>query len=945
MPPKKKDPRVSSYGGFEDEEFVNVNDLKNDADGDNESFNTNVLKVKDGVQATWVSSIVDSTIYTEVGDTEVNFDPKNMKLSEPQREHMERLIRIFSYSNTAIDTSSTGAGKSYVALGLFKELNFDTIRVLCPDALVDTWEGHFVRSGLGKFDSKGNYVPNQISYKYKDNLYLERSERGRKYYELVTVDLRRKTAIANVLTYPYLMNEIYKNVGNGKKPLGFNRKVQTYGGTYNDIAADVFFDSPIYELPEGSERADDEGLDPKMKYYRTPEMRYHFDIVEVEGRNVTLNARDVVYYDSVSDVMKTMSLKQFVVVDESQKAKNDTSTSAMLGGKLSAILYPGIYKDLHPDIIKGTNDRILFLSATPFDQYKHVYSYFRLLGFSPYVRMATFEKKGRDSIPYPDGFFEVKKNIINFIERCSEIFPSDFMIPWVTSVHNDNIFSDDLNLSDTRMVPLHNIDLIPKIESLFSNYTTQKAYRVLFRIYVGYLKHVLSSYVPKPAMRGQKRYLANLFIDVDYNSASAAIFEAYLYSTLRSRVERNGIKRVNAMAESQTFRRNVSRIKAHSVGTLARQILDNTINDKVLIFVSEDYPQNWIMNYINFGGVDKRGRKYEDLNWAAEIRGGGKYVDINGRERIHYKENDTKHINLFQEDSNELRCIVAKLSMASVGISLHDLHGTHPRHTFIIPDSDLTNVTQSIGRTIRVGMKSSAAVYIVYTGSCREGEAPEEEGIDYTPQNFIEVNRVYSNLYKKTKIMSLALQGTDMDFPGDFVSIMESDLEGNFYDWSRKELLENEDFTESNIIPDEVIPRGKEHSLQLIADLYTKKEEDRKPEKGEPTAIYYDYDYQLSYGENEREVVPQALINSGAVHSIYYQRNERGKLKNALPDFRLDPDYVPPSPKDREEDSPSSSSSAKSPRKRKPAASPKSPSRKSADVTATSVLKNILRRK
>lgn len=77
-----------------------------------------------------------------------------------------------------------------------------------------------------------------------------------------------------------------------------------------------------------------------------------------------------------------------------------------------------------------------------------------------------------------------------------------------------------------------------------------------------------------------------------------------------------------------------------------------------------------------------------------------------------------KHILLFQE--NKCRVIICTISMASVGISLHDLHGV-PRISLIMPIHSAVNYEQLIGRTYRVGIKTPAIQKVIFiANTCEE---------------------------------------------------------------------------------------------------------------------------------------------------------------------------------------------------------------------------------
>lgn len=66
----------------------------------------------------------------------------------------------------------------------------------------------------------------------------------------------------------------------------------------------------------------------------------------------------------------------------------------------------------------------------------------------------------------------------------------------------------------------------------------------------------------------------------------------------------------------------------------------------------------------------------------------------------------TVAIDAFQQD--RLRCLVLQTGAGGVGISLHDTHGNHPRHSLISPPENARDLVQALGRNRRTGQKTPA---------------------------------------------------------------------------------------------------------------------------------------------------------------------------------------------------------------------------------------------
>jgi superfamily II DNA or RNA helicase len=77
-------------------------------------------------------------------------------------------------------------------------------------------------------------------------------------------------------------------------------------------------------------------------------------------------------------------------------------------------------------------------------------------------------------------------------------------------------------------------------------------------------------------------------------------------------------------------------------------------------------------------------------------------------------------INDFQ--SNKKKVIVAQITSGGVGVSLHDIHGGHPRMSIISPTWSGIQMKQALGRIHRAGSKSAALQRIVYCAKTYEDE-------------------------------------------------------------------------------------------------------------------------------------------------------------------------------------------------------------------------------
>src|SRR5690606_34252298 len=75
--------------------------------------------------------------------------------------------------------------------------------------------------------------------------------------------------------------------------------------------------------------------------------------------------------------------------------------------------------------------------------------------------------------------------------------------------------------------------------------------------------------------------------------------------------------------------------------------------------------------------------------------------------------------------SNKVQMFITQLDAGSASIDLHDVHGGHPRVTFISPSYNADKLVQALGRTPRNGGKSDCLQYIVFVDDPVEKRAAQ----------------------------------------------------------------------------------------------------------------------------------------------------------------------------------------------------------------------------
>lgn len=172
-----------------------------------------------------------------------------------------------------------------------------------------------------------------------------------------------------------------------------------------------------------------------------------------------------------------------------------------------------------------------------------------------------------------------------------------------------------------------------------------------------------------------------------------------LYNDLLVKVEK--YKELGKNAEvinaDMRYRQAAELLKAPTVADMARNLLDQGAS--VLIFVNYRETLAWFMkrfrrNYGIFGDQDRFGIP---------------------RDRL---------IDEFQ--SNRIRLLFLMEQAGGQSISLHDIHGGHPRVSLIFPTYDPIVLKQVLGRTYRAKAKSTPVMKLVYAANTVEEKVADK---------------------------------------------------------------------------------------------------------------------------------------------------------------------------------------------------------------------------
>lgn len=173
-------------------------------------------------------------------------------------------------------------------------------------------------------------------------------------------------------------------------------------------------------------------------------------------------------------------------------------------------------------------------------------------------------------------------------------------------------------------------------------------------------------------------------VDKQYEEINKAIIE------LKSQEDK-----ANILVRILRARQRIEMLKITLIIDLIEEAIDN--ENSVVIFVNYRDTLEKIKDLIN----TELNRK--DISF------------IMGQQDI--KERD-ENIQKFQ--SNENKIIICMIQAGNVGISLHDLHGGHPRISIISPSWSGQDMKQVFGRIHRAGSKSASIQKLVYVSGTYE---------------------------------------------------------------------------------------------------------------------------------------------------------------------------------------------------------------------------------
>ena len=372
-----------------------------------------------------------------------------------------------------------------------------------------------------------------------------------------------------------------------------------------------------------------------------------------------INGRDLVQ----TPEGPTMSGRGVLVVfDECQKGKNGRSLTSIAMCALTRLIAS-----------INQSSRVMALSASPFDKPEHAFSLIKMIGLN------------RKPLLHPDGSLVADvdgKPVYEFFDtlytynrstRQYTLTGYDAVLWWA------NLF--DPEVASTVYIEQMNKKSIDK---------------ACYELYERVIKRFVSS-ACDPVEHEFDLDARSYFAQVDPESLwYLEESEKKLRRFAGFRFEDDGTGTVKmdsgSMGRINLALQGLERAKLPTLVRLTLTQLEADPMCKVLVYVTNKSSVNYLYENLSSRGVP-----------CATLNGDTKQKD---RKAI---------IDKYQEDSGELRVIIASHTVGGEGHSLDDQHGNRERYTFAVPNYYFINLYQLCGRTDRAKTKSQPHVYFIYS--------------------------------------------------------------------------------------------------------------------------------------------------------------------------------------------------------------------------------------
>ncbi len=262
------------------------------------------------------------------------------------------------------------------------------------------------------------------------------------------------------------------------------------------------------------------------------------------------------------------------------------------------------------------------------------------------------------------------------------------------------------------------------------NQTTAKT--ICHDLYMRVLKRFVVTSMPKPPIDAELecRNFYILMSDENVNRMKNAMCKFKTATDYRNEIQEVNFSNTN-WGDVTTSRMEIDSAKIPEVCRLVAEKLETVKQSKIVIYCTYKRDIKTAIKLLS---------KYNPLSMDGS-------TNDDKREEI---------INYFQENNNNYRVLVTNPQVGGISINLDDKHGNRLRFTYMLPSYFFINQHQAEKRIYRIGTKSKATIYYIYSRA------------------FPYENSMLNSIAAKSEVLKdMIISDSDYKLPGEYDELLE----------------------------------------------------------------------------------------------------------------------------------------------------------------------------
>lgn len=351
-----------------------------------------------------------------------------------------------------------------------------------------------------------------------------------------------------------------------------------------------------------------------------------------------------------------------------------------------------------------SGSRVIALSATPIDKEEQTGELMKSVGIVKQTELYYYDKSTREY--------------------------------YATGINDMIDFANTINAALTQQI----------VEQYLYPLNKASVQKTAFELYLHIIKGEIASSMIRPTLE-KDAYNGYFKMDEnDYKTLKDGVNQLKDAVGFRNGQVEKGKHNMGGVVAAQTI---IEKAKMPTIIRAARQVLEDDINSKVLIFVQYKDSVNQVLEKM---------AEYHPIAIVGDV----------------LAENRQALLDVFQQPNHHRRVIVANLKIASSGLNLGDTDGRFPRYIFMVPNYHFIDLQQASGRATRLNSKSVATIFLVY------GKNPNLN-IDASDPN--QMAELYDDLLEQSIFDAIArktdttknsvIKSDDTLYPGEYPLFVE----------------------------------------------------------------------------------------------------------------------------------------------------------------------------